>query len=177
MTFQDRRKEKGEKRSFTITSSFLTFILHLVNSSSEVLTLVFDELFSVATFWLIFSATDECDATLIYTLGLVQLSSVAIRPHVEEEAVIDTELLNKLTSFHRIASVVSERTLFLAIKDFDTNYDHKEYVEFLVFSKYVSNENFNRDNFKTFGHPYGLRPRFFLRRRRNFPFLDHRQLH
>ena len=124
-----------------------------------------------------FSTTDERDATLLYTFGLAQLSSVAIRPPIEEEVVIDTEFLSKLTSFHRIASVVSERTLFLAIKDFDTNYDRKEYVEFLVFSKYVSNENFNRDNFKTFGHPYGLRPRFFLHRSRNILFSDHRQLH
>ena len=132
MTFPDRRKEKGKtsvyRHEFLPDFHFTPckFIQWSTNSGVW-------QTFFCSHSWLMFSTTDEIDATLLYTFGLAQLSSVAIRPPIEEEVVIDTEFLSKLTSFHRIASIVSERTLFLAIKYCDTKYDHKEYVEFWYF--------------------------------------------
>ena len=66
----------------------------------------------------------------LYAFGLARLSAVAISPPIEPEVVVDTELLSKLTLFHRVASIVSDRTLLHTIKYCDTNSDHKEYVEF-----------------------------------------------
>ena len=56
-------------------------------------------------------------------------------PHNKREALVDTELFDQFASFLRIASIGEESTLAFDIKNFDANYDHKEYVEFLFCSE------------------------------------------